>query len=446
MPGIEDHRFSEDGAADASASGPGCGRDGVVSGSCGSDLIDKRYIDGDGDRIDAGDAILRGARPDDDLVEAGAGNDTVHAGAGADEVLGGDGNDLITTGAEAPDRGYPGLFPADADPCDDRDTIDGGNGNDTIRSGDDADVLRGGAGRDLLDGGVDDDRLYGGSGNDTLIGGEGADVVKGGADADLILGGTAGDVVDGGEEGCDHDRLDLSHTGQAFVIHYDVHNHENGEVVFLDDEGKSTGKLTFRNVEEVVPCFTPGTLIATPKGEVPVEWLKPGDRVITRDNGIQEIRWVSAKPVDWAMLTAHPHLKPILIQQGSLGDGLPERDMQVSPNHRMLVANDRTALYFDEHEVLVAAKHLVAARGVQEIESVGTTYIHFMFDQHQVVLSNGAWSESFQPGDHSLRGVGNAQRNELFELFPELRSEEGLAAYTSARRTLRRHEARLLTR
>ena len=74
---------------------------------------------------------------------------------------------------------------------------------------------------------------------------------------------------------------------------------------------------------------------------------------------------------------------------------------------------------------------------VWEIESVGTTYIHFMFDQHQVVLSNGAWSESFQPGDHSLRGVGNAQRNELFELFPELRSEEGLAAYTSARRTLR---------
>ena len=95
-----------------------------------------------------------------------------------------------------------------------------------------------------------------------------------------------------------------------------------------------------------------------------------------------------------------PHLKPILIRQGSLGNGLPERDMMVSPNHRMLVANDRTALYFDEHEVLVAAKHLVNHKGVAQVDSLGTTYIHFLCDRHEVVLSNGAWTESFQPGDY----------------------------------------------
>ena len=57
------------------------GRDGIVSGSDGSDLIDQDYTgDPDGDRIDAGDAILAGAAPNDDLVQAGDGDDTVFAG------------------------------------------------------------------------------------------------------------------------------------------------------------------------------------------------------------------------------------------------------------------------------------------------------------------------------------------------------------------------------
>jgi hypothetical protein len=62
------------------------------------------------------------------------------------------------------------------------------------------------------------------------------------------------------------------------------------------------------------------------------------------------------------------------------------------------------------------------------------------------VLSNGAWTESFQPGDYTLGGMGNAQRSEILELFPELKTAEGLADYTAARRTLKRHEARLLVR
>ena len=111
----------------------------------------------------------------------------------------------------------------------------------------------------------------------------------------------------------------------------------------------------------------------------------------------------------------------------------------------MLVNNDRVALYFEEREVLVSAKHLVnPSEGVQTIASMGTTYIHFMFDNHEVVLSNGAWTESFQPGDYSLKGIGNSQRNEIFELFPELQGEAGREAYASARLTLKKHEAKLL--
>jgi hypothetical protein len=92
----------------------------------------------------------------------------------------------------------------------------------------------------------------------------------------------------------------------------------------------------------------------------------------------------------------------------SLGNGLPERDMLLSPNHRMLVASEKTQLYFEEREVLAADKHLVGSDGIQAVDVMGTVYIHFMFDRHEVVLSNGAWTESFQPGDYTLKGIGNA--------------------------------------
>jgi len=204
--------------------------------------------------------------------------------------------------------------------------------------------------------------------------------------------------------------------------------------------------MTFSEIENVIPCFTPGITIATPKGERLIEELQVGDRIITRDNGIQEIMWLGHKEMSGKALVQNPHLKPILIKAESLGNGLPERDMLVSPNHRVLVASDMTQLYFEEREVLAAAKHLVGSAGIHEVDVMGTTYIHMMFERHEVVLSNGSWTESFQPGDYSLKGIGNAQRTEIFELFPELRNREGLEDYRSARKSLKKHEAKLLVR
>lgn len=195
----------------------------------------------------------------------------------------------------------------------------------------------------------------------------------------------------------------------------------------------------------VTPCFTLGTLIATPSGERAVEELRPGDLVLTRDNGAQPLVWVGKRHFSGRMLLENKHLRPVLIRQGALGGGVPHRDMRVSPNHRMLVSSDQTALYFQEREVLAAAKHLINHRGVHEIHPTGATYVHFMFERHQVVLSDGAWSESFQPSDYALKGVGNAQRTEICRLFPSLITRAGREDYFSARRILSRREARQMT-
>ncbi len=402
---------------------------------------------------------------DADLIFGGLGNDNIDGGIDADTIFGGQGNDTIVggegsdsiEGGTGDDLIYGGLSPAfpdsvnipdaagDLRPLNGADTIFGGQGNDTIFGLDDADVIFGGVGNDSIDAGVDNDTVDGGLGNDTIIGGEGADSLTGGADRDVFIGANANDFIDGSESGDDFDTLDLRGAGPLSIVFADD-NPENGTVTFRDTAGNPTGTMNFVNIENVIPCFTPGTLIATPRGEVAVESLRAGDKVVTRDNGLQEIRWVGQKALNWTDMAAAPYLRPVLVKQGSLGNGLPERDMMVSPNHRLLVANDRTALYFDEHEVLVSAKHLVGSAGVHAVESMQTTYIHFMFDQHEVVLSNGAWTESFQPGDYTLNGMGNAQRTEIFELFPDLKSKEGLESYTAARKTLKRHEARLLVR
>lgn len=188
-----------------------------------------------------------------------------------------------------------------------------------------------------------------------------------------------------------------------------------------------------RSVRRVSPCFTPGTQILTERGEIPAELLRVGDRIVTRDNGIQEIRWIGLSPMYVQDFIANPHLLPVSIPQGLLGKGLPDRDLVVSPNHRVLVPAERTSIFFAEREVLVAAKHL-KTEGVRTVESSGTVYIHFMFDRHEVILSNGAWTESFQPDDKTLKGMGNAQRLEILELFPALKTKEGRKSYRPARR------------
>ena len=194
----------------------------------------------------------------------------------------------------------------------------------------------------------------------------------------------------------------------------------------------------------IVPCFTPGTRIATPKGERLVETLTVGDRVLTRDHGILSIVWAGHRTLPADELKNAPQLRPILIRSGSLGNNLPERDMLVSPQHRMLVVSELAREHFGEVEVLVAAKDMTKLPGIDAVNVPGTTYLHFMFDKHQIVLADGTWTESFQPNDYALKGVEPSQRQELFQICPSLATQEGTKRFGAARKALRRVESMLL--
>ncbi|MEJ6402008.1 Hint domain-containing protein [Yoonia sp. 2307UL14-13] len=202
--------------------------------------------------------------------------------------------------------------------------------------------------------------------------------------------------------------------------------------------------ITPRNDTKIVPCFTPGTRIATPKGERLAESLTVGDRILTRDNGIQTIAWAGWRPMSGQELRDNPALRPILIPAGSLGTDLPERDMLVSPQHRMLVVSDIARAHFGEAEVLVPAKDLTKLPGIKVVNVQQTAYVHFMCEKHQIVLADGTWTESFQPNDYALKGVVAAQREELLRLHPALANVEGRSAVGTARRALRKLESYVL--
>jgi len=182
-------------------------------------------------------------------------------------------------------------------------------------------------------------------------------------------------------------------------------------------------------------CFAAGTMIRTETGEKLIETLRIGDRIMTKDRGAQELRWVGSRTV-----AAKGKFAPIMIKQGTMGN---EHDLKVSPQHRMLVEGWKAELLYGEVEVLVAAKHLINDDTIFALEGGEVEYFHILFDRHEIVYANGAASESFHPGEIGMGSIAEEAREEIFLLFPELRidaSNYGKVARTS----LKAFEAALL--
>ncbi|MAU51140.1 MAG: type I secretion protein [Roseovarius sp.] len=294
-----------------------------------------------------------------------------------------------------------------------------------------------GPGNDQLDGGTGDDLVFGGGGDDTLQIGQG-DTLLGGAGDDLFTlqdfaaaGGTI--TITGGEGG--------ETAGDTLLLTPDV---GNGDITFTNTDDAAGGLsgffttpdgtlVNFSQIENII-CFTPGTRILTPRGERAIETLRRGDLVITRDHGPQPIRWIARRCVPGI-----DRFAPVSIAPSVTGGG----GLVVSPQHRVLFTGYKAELLFGESEVLVAAKHLVNGQDVRITPRASVTYIHVMFDRHEVIYAEGIAAESFFAGDTALAAVDHPAREELFSIFPELRSAPGRHRET-ARPCLTGREAALL--
>lgn len=223
------------------------------------------------------------------------------------------------------------------------------------------------------------------------------------------------------------DRAAIVASGSAQTVTFSVTG-TDGE---NDDEDSVTINLSDGGV--VLLCVAKGTKIACGTGEVLVENLSIGDNIVTMDAGLQTIRWIGSRKINHNELAANPELKPIRIRKNALGENLPATDLLVSPQHRVVLDDWRAQMYFGEDEVLAPAKGLVNdSTIVVDHTATQVEYFHVMFDTHQIIITNGAPTESFCPGPYSLREIDQDARKELFQILPEL--ENNFHAYGPAAR------------
>ena len=306
-------------------------------------------------------------------------------------------------------------------------SLSGGDGNDSIDGGGGNDNLHGDAGRDTLIGGDGNDTLDGGQGDDQLTGGDGDDVFVYSGGHDTITdfnAGNTGPLDD--DDTTNNDFIDLSgYYDKIFDLRADYEDNgildqsnfettdytynskfEDGSLKFI---GVQAQHFTYDNTGVV--CFGKGTAIRTPRGDVLVEDLRVGDLVTTMDNGPQKIRWINTRSYDAEQMQKGSHLHPVLIKRGTFG---AERDLLVSQQHGVLVGQSGDSFARAKH-LADAAKGVRIAKGKKSV-----TYVHLMFDDHQVIFAENVPSESFYPGPMALTQMSKPHRAAFSKVLPAL--------------------------
>ncbi|NKX44718.1 Hint domain-containing protein [Roseibacterium sp. KMU-115] len=134
-------------------------------------------------------------------------------------------------------------------------------------------------------------------------------------------------------------------------------------------------------------CFLPGTLIATPNGEVAVETLAIGYLVTTADGRAVPVRWVGRQTLS-TLFGPPERLMPVRVRQGALGEGLPRRDLTLTADHALLV-----------DDLLINAGALVNGGSIDwvPLSELGArfTVYHVETEDHDLILAEGAPAETF---------------------------------------------------
>lgn len=131
-------------------------------------------------------------------------------------------------------------------------------------------------------------------------------------------------------------------------------------------------------------CFARGTRLRGLEGDVAIEALRVGDRLLTVDGEALPIRWIGYRDVDCARHPAPEKVWPVRIAAGAFGPGLPAADLFLSPDHAVFAEG-----------VLIPVKHLVNGGSVRQCPQPRVTYFHVELARHAVVLAEGMPAETY---------------------------------------------------
>lgn len=372
--------------------------------------------------VDDADTVIIGENGNIGNIITGNGSDHVSIGSGSqfDGLYTGNGSDNVTLG-------------------------DNVTSTTMVRLGEGQDNLTTGTGFTAYDVQLDTElSSLQGCADDTATFGNGATITNvfyTGPGSDTVSFGSGNDICDmrmGTENHYDQGdtvefRVPENDAGDLYnALTHDGWADNNGDRTYINnnwcDKTFDFAGVHIDNVETIIGpiCFCDGSMIDTIDGPKAVETLSPGDLVKTKDHGYQPVRWMGFRSISVDDLNANPKLKPITVRAGSMGASMPEQDLTVSPQHRLMLCSKVAQRMFGSEEVLVAAKDLLAFDGIERVEAEKSVrYFHILFDQHEIVEANGMWAESLH--------TGPAAREEIFTIFPELASPEGIETRTPAR-------------
>lgn len=195
-------------------------------------------------------------------------------------------------------------------------------------------------------------------------------------------------------------------------------------------------------LEDVFASFARGTMIATENGAVAVEDLRPGDRLKTRDNGFQPVRWIGSCGMN--VDDAEPEDMPLRIKADALGTNRPSQDLIVGARFRVLTTHPSCQELFGAPEALAPAADLFNGETILRVRPAGDLeFFNLACDGHEVIEANGLGTETYHPGNYGIAVMPLEMQSHLRQVFGYLNGD--LAKFgRSARPVLKGFEAEVL--
>jgi hypothetical protein len=208
------------------------------------------------------------------------------------------------------------------------------------------------------------------------------------APTNLIADFTAGDKIDVTDMITPYLSLAIPSNGTLAVpyssdgggtLHLNFGTAAAGELVYFNSDGGTGTDIT------TTPCFLAGTHILTERGEVPVEALSVGDRVVTLAGATAPIVWIGHGRVQ-VTRGRRCAATPILVCKNALAANVPHRDLRITKGH---------SLFLDG--VLIPAEFLVNHRSIRWEDHAHTvSFYHIELAAHDVLIAEGAAAESYR--------------------------------------------------
>lgn len=170
----------------------------------------------------------------------------------------------------------------------------------------------------------------------------------------------------------------------------------------------------------IAPGVCANTIVETQTGPAAVGDLRAGDKVMTRDHGLQPLLWVGRQDISRDELLARPWLCPVVIEANALKPDFPDKRLMVSQQFLLLVRSRIAQRMVGATEVLVPASQLCQIDGIRvKKDADALTYVSLLFASHQVIVMNGIEAGSLYLDAATLTNLPAAIRTELQPMISE---------------------------